>query len=68
MSLLTLAKHARLTGPDQIIFVGSHLLNHFTGCFYINDLVFDQNIELNVRVESLKKEVEEKQQLLDETL
>lgn len=36
--------------------------------YWINDLIFDQNIELKVEVESLKKELEEKQQLLDETL
>lgn len=43
-----------------------------SGCylwlFLISDLVFDQNIELKVEVESLKKELEEKQQLLDKTL
>lgn len=36
--------------------------------FCIHDLIFDQNIELKVEVESLKKDVEEKQQLLDTTL
>lgn len=44
----------------------------FLGIINVNDpdqhLIFDQNIELKVEVESLKKEVEEKQQLLDKTL
>lgn len=40
----------------------------FLRALLISDLVFDQNIELKVEVESLKKELEEKQQLLDKTL